>query len=120
MVIGVETAGLVLAAFPLVVSGLTHYVDGLRTINSWRGYRRQLKNYTRILNAHKIHYENTIELLFDGIVESDEELAALMKHPAGDLWREANYDVKLKRRLNRGFDHFFETIKHMDETLEEM
>ena len=38
MATGIETAGLVLAAFPLVVKGLGAYVDGVRMIKYWKRY----------------------------------------------------------------------------------
>jgi hypothetical protein len=47
MVTGIETAGLVLAAFPLVVNGLGSYVAGADTLRRWRNermYGRELKH----------------------------------------------------------------------------
>src|SRR2546423_8681030 len=39
MVTGVETAGLVLAAFPLVVNSLGSYVSGANMLRRWRNER---------------------------------------------------------------------------------
>ena len=75
MVTGVETAGLVLAVFPLVVKGMQYYAEGLQTIQYWRRYRRELQNHARRIKTQWVRYLNTIELLFEGIVGSDEELA---------------------------------------------
>lgn len=75
MATGVETAGLVLAVFPLVVKGMQYYAEGLQTIQFWRRYRRELQNHARRIKTQWVRYLNTIELLFGGIVGSDEELA---------------------------------------------
>ena len=120
MVTGVETAGLILATFPLVVDGLSHYINGLQTMRYWRRYRRELKDHARKLKNQTVRYLNTFELLFDGIVESEEELAALVKDPAGVLWQETKYETGLRLLLDHSYDHFLDTLKNMIETLEAM
>lgn len=120
MVTGVETAGLVLAAFPLVVDGLSHYADGIQTIQYWRRYRRELRDYARKLKSQGVRYQNTLELLFDGIVESEEELAALLKDPAGSLWQGTEYEEGLRSRLDHSYGHFLDVLKNMIETLDAM
>ena len=117
MVTGVETAGLVLATFPLVVEGLSHYVKGLQKIRSWRKFRLLLENYARQVKNQQVWYLDTLEQLFDGIVKSDEELAELVKDPAGDHWRKAGCETRLRLRLDHSYDHYMLTLKHMMDAL---
>lgn len=42
---GIEAAGLLLALFPIVVSGLQHFTEGLETVKKWRRYHRELAKY---------------------------------------------------------------------------
>lgn len=67
-----------------------------------------------------MRYLDTLELLFDGIVGSEEELAVLVKDPAGVSWQEAKYESGLRSRLDHSYDHFLEILKHMVGTLEEL
>ena len=120
MASGVETAGLVLAAFPLLVKGVTAYLDGIRTIKYWRRYTRELRGYARRLKSQRVRYINTLELLFDGIVETEDELAALIAEPGGDLWRKPRYQRCLAARLDHSFDHFIDIVQSMQESMEEL
>lgn len=81
MVTGVEVAGLALATFPLVISGLSHYVEGLETIRSWRQFRRELRTYSIAFETERVWYLDTLEELLEGIVESNEELASMVADP---------------------------------------
>ena len=106
MVTGIEVAGIALAVFPIVVNGLSHFAEGVETIKSWRRYRRELTGYARTLESQRIWYLDTIEELLDGIVHSEEELAALSHDPGGDAWQRPEYEAKLKRRLDHSYNPY--------------
>lgn len=80
---GIEAAGLVLAVFPIVVNGLQHFTEGVETIKCWRRYQRELAKYSRTLETQRIVYLNTIESLFEGIIQYSDELEALIDDPEG-------------------------------------
>ncbi|KAK4694593.1 hypothetical protein P7C71_g3016, partial [Lecanoromycetidae sp. Uapishka_2] len=92
---GIEAAGLVLAVFPLVVSGLQHFTEGVETIKSWKRYQRELSNYVRTLETQATYCQDTIEELFDGIIQSDDEYKALKNDPGGATWRKPEEDLDL-------------------------
>ena len=118
MVTGIEVTGIALAVFPLVVNGLSHFAEGVATIKSWRRYRRELANYARMLEGQHISYLNTIEKLLDDIVQSDDELASLVKQPGGEVWKRPEYDVKLKKRLDHSYNPYMAIMSSMVEALE--
>lgn len=113
MVTGVEVAGLALATFPLVVSGLSHYVEGLETIRSWRQFRRELRTYSIAFETERFWYLDTLEELLEGIVESSEELASMVADPRHPSWRKPKYQERLQARLDRSYDLFFCKIEDM-------
>lgn len=41
MLTGVETAGLVLASFPLLISALEHYREGFESLKEWWKFRTE-------------------------------------------------------------------------------
>ena len=120
MLTGVETAGLVLAVFPLVLDGLSHWLEGVDKVKRWRRIHRQLKIYEIRLQSQRVTYQNTLEWLLDGIVEADGDIAAMLADPRGKVWKNAKYDHLLRRRLDRAYDSFFETLKSMFTTLGEI
>ena len=120
MVTGVEIAGLVLAAFPLILDGLSHWLEGVHKVKRWRQIYRQLKDYETRLQSQRVTYQNTLELLLVGIVQADEDIAAMLAEPRGDLWKKAEYDHLLHRRLDSAHDTFFERLDFMFTTLSEI
>lgn len=114
---GVEVAGIALAVFPILIDALAHYKNGLGLINNWRRYRNRLQNYADSLETGKVCYLNTIELLLQDIVQSDDEIKLLMDDPGGDLWSKPEYEEKLMRRLGRSYEVYLKTLHKMNNAL---
>lgn len=114
---GFEVAGLVLAVFPIVVRGLQQVTDGVETIKSWKRYRRELGKYSRTLETQRIVYLNTIEGLFEGIIQSNEELEELMENPAIAFSHKPQYEESLRNRLGRSYENYLLIMKDMLEAL---
>jgi hypothetical protein len=119
MVTGIETAGIVLAILPLVIEGLKAYLEGVRTIEKWWRFDRELANLVRILDAEYIRYLNTCEELLVGIV-SPSTVGALLDSPSGDGWRAPDIEKKLRLRLRRSFLSFMETINDMENVVQQL
>jgi hypothetical protein len=120
MVTGVETAGLVLAAFPLVVNGLGSYVAGANTLHKWRNermYGRELKHLQRQLETQRVIYLNTLEELFTGIVHSDAERALLINDPSGPRWKRKEYDTLFREKLGQSYDAYLATVNELRESI---
>ena len=114
---GIEAAGLVLAVFPIVVSGLQQFTQGLDTIKNWRRYDRELSKYARTLETQKVVYLNTIERLFEGIIQSNEELEDLMNDPGLAFSRNPQYEERLHTRLGRSYGSYSRIMADMLEAL---
>ena len=114
---GIEAAGIVLAAFPIVVNGLQHFTDSVETIKRWRRYKKELAKYRRTLETQEIFYLNTIERLFEGIIQSHDELDALMKDPGPAFSHKPQYEERLRTRLGRSYDNYTKIMANMLDTL---
>jgi len=79
-----EVAGFILAALPLVISGLEHYADGVTIITKWWSYKRELKSLIRVLDAEYARFLGTCEKILDGLVPP-EQLKDLLCQPGGAL-----------------------------------
>jgi hypothetical protein len=120
MVTGVETAGLVLAAFPLVVNGLGSYVAGANTLRRWRNermYGRELKHLQRQLETQRVIYLDTLEELFTGVVYSDVERALLINDPSGSTWTRKEYETLLRERLGHSYHAYLATVNDLRESI---
>ena len=107
---GIEIAGLVLAAFPVIVQGLQQISESVGTVKSWKRSRHELNNYCRTLESEKIALRNTIELLFEGILQLDEELEAAISDPEGAL---SQYEMKLKCRLGNSYPIYIRLMENL-------
>ena len=96
---GIEVAGIALAVFPVLVHGMTCFVDGIQTIRYWRRYRVRLQDYADILETQMAYYQDTLEELLTGIVQSEDEIRDLMEVPRGAMWKKAEYEEKFRQRL---------------------
>lgn len=99
MVTGIETAGIALAVFPLLISGLQSYADGVRTIKELWNPHLALKSLIRELAMEKCKFENTCTSLLEGMV-ADADLTLLMESPGGSPWKNPDLQEKLDSRLS--------------------
>jgi len=114
-----EVAGFILAALPLVISGLEHYAEGVATISRWWSYRRELKSLVRVLDAEYARFLGTCEKIFDGLVAS-EQLKNLLHQPGGPMWRDPSLNKKLQLRLQRSYSPYLRSVEHMANAVKEL
>ena len=63
MVTGIETAGLILAILPLIISALESYKKGLRPFKTFlRDWRIELENLIRCLKDQKVYFRINLHL----------------------------------------------------------
>nr|POF20019.1 hypothetical protein CFP56_52268 [Quercus suber] len=114
---GIEVAGLVLGAIPLVISGLEHYGEGARTIKSMWNYPQEFASLSRRMRVEQDIFRNAIELLLSDCVE-DAVLADLLDNPGGDIWSDPKVDEALREKMRRSYEVYLETVRGMQTTLE--
>lgn len=116
---GLEVVGVVLGSIPLVISALEHYRDGLRTIQRWRKYDRELQSLIRNLTTEQAKFKDICEKLLMGIVQPS-RIEMMVEKPLGDLWLEKETQKKIKARLWRNWDVFEGNLKDIKAAIEEM
>lgn len=115
---GVEAAGLLLAAFPLVISGVQAYRAGLKPLRTWRRYRTKLQDFHKALCLQQTLFENNIERLLDSELITLEEMGLLLRDPGGPEWSKPRFALCLQQRLGRSYESYMSTIEIMKKTLE--
>ena len=103
MVTGIETAGLVLGAFPLVIEGLRVYIKGVSTMRDMKRYEFILGQFKRDIEMESTHFEDTCyQLLQHMALPENSTLDNLVADPRGNLWKAEELQHALLRRLRPG------------------
>ncbi len=110
----VGALGLVLAAFPLVVSALKHYNEGLKPLKDFVRYQKTIHKLVRELETEREQYRNTLEGLLSGIVDRSVDMDLFLDNPRGREWRNDNLDKKLRLLLQGSFGVYMESMEEME------
>ena len=103
VVTGIETAGLVLGAFPLVIEGLKVYIKGVSTMKDMKRYESILGQFKRDIEMESTHFEDTCyQLLQHMVLPENATLDNLIASPGGNLWKAEELQHALLRRLRPG------------------
>ncbi|KAK4501025.1 hypothetical protein PRZ48_006831 [Zasmidium cellare] len=118
---GIEVVGLVLGAFPLVISAMEHYEDVKKVSTTWwRIKRAHKKDLGRVKDCHLKFKLNLKELLLplvlDGVVNKG-EYESLLASPGGDGWREEHVEDALEERLAECHTRYVEILGELIETM---
>ncbi|KAI0413522.1 hypothetical protein F5X98DRAFT_351702 [Xylaria grammica] len=116
---GIEIAGLILGAIPLVISGLEHYSDGISTLGRYRRYKAELKILVNVLATEEARLLNICEKLLVGVVPPW-KIEGMIKHPLDDLWKDDEIQQKIRFRLWRSYAVFEKTAKDVHDAIREM
>lgn len=110
MITGVETAGLVLAVFPLLVSALEHYQEGFERLSNWWKFRTEFLGFMHVIGRQAILFDGNLEELLSPIITSDAEMDTLLRDPTDPFWRRAEFEEKLRERLPKSYESYRNTI----------
>lgn len=113
---GFEIAGAVLGSIPLIISTLEHYQNGVRTIQRWRKYDRELQSLIRNLETERVKLQNVCERLLDGLVPPS-KIDIMVKNPLGALWLEEKTQKKIRARLWTSWTVFEYTLGDLQKAL---
>ncbi|KAI9717098.1 MAG: hypothetical protein M1828_007431 [Chrysothrix sp. TS-e1954] len=117
MITGVEAAGLLLASFPLVISALEHYREGLEPLKDFWKFRAEFLTLVHQIGYESIRFEENIEELLSPIVYSEDELEALCQEPGGPAWQDPDLETRLKARLPRSFEWYCGIVAEMNQAM---
>jgi hypothetical protein len=71
----------VLAAIPLMISGLEHYRESAEVLESWWKIKREYQKCMRNLKYHKVAFEENLEELLLPLIVDEDKLQQLLNNP---------------------------------------
>jgi hypothetical protein len=117
---GLEVAGVVLGAFPLLISGLEHWRDVAKVGGFFWRVRKEYTKCQRDVQFHEIVYRRNLKELLLPIVSDADEVGKLVADPDGDGWGDEALQERLEERLQESYKLYKETITEMNEVAEEL
>jgi hypothetical protein len=114
---GIEVAGLVLGALPLLLAGLQFYAEGIAVTKRYWKYREEVNSLLDDLKAENAVYQNSIETLLLGVVDA-KDVTEFLANPGGELWMTASFERRLKKRLGTSYDPYLSTVLKLRTTAE--
>jgi hypothetical protein len=120
---GVEAAAFVIASFPIIISVIQGYREGLKPIRNWSRYRKQLVELSSAVGCQNTIFENNIRRLLEPIVGTDNSLMHRLLTGAStgcSEWANPNLREKLKERLSESYDSYLATVTAINKTLKQL
>ncbi|KAF2875880.1 hypothetical protein BDV95DRAFT_603280 [Massariosphaeria phaeospora] len=114
---GIETAGLVLGAVPLILASLEFYAKGIAVTRRCLKYEQQFNSLINELRTENVICTNTLNLLLKGIVKQ-QDMAEFLVDPRGKRWKDAEFDKRLQQRLGNSYGPYMATIGQLNHSAE--
>ncbi|ERF72611.1 hypothetical protein EPUS_08747 [Endocarpon pusillum Z07020] len=116
MASGIEVAGVVLAAIPLVISALETYENLLDPTKAFFKYGAELSRATRQLVNYYTSYEQSIRILLTPIADP-QELHDMMENTDSELWKDNEIEQALQDRLGTSYRAYIRTVREIESTM---
>ncbi|KAF2870783.1 hypothetical protein BDV95DRAFT_447251, partial [Massariosphaeria phaeospora] len=117
---GLEVAGVVLGAFPLLISGIEHWRDVAKVGGFFWRLRKEYTKCQRDIQFHEIVYRKNLRELLLPLIPDSDEVAQLIADPGGQRWTDTTLQEQLENRLHESYQLYHHTITEMNEIAEEL
>ncbi|KAF2643630.1 hypothetical protein P280DRAFT_466398 [Massarina eburnea CBS 473.64] len=117
---GIEVAGVLLGAFPLIISGIEHCHNVAKVGGYFWQVRKEFNRCRSNLNYNEILYKRNLKALLVPIVTEPDDVALLIADVGGARWKDPKLQERLEARLQDSCDVYMDIIKDINETVEDM
>jgi hypothetical protein len=121
---GIEVAGLVLGAYPILIWACGKYKDVFQGMEGWLAFRSRFEEFLLALETERICYSNTLKnLLLKGpspYFQSIEKAELVLRNPEHEEWRNDELEENLRLRLGDGFGACIGIIKKLNNVMTEL
>ncbi|KAI0419139.1 hypothetical protein F5X98DRAFT_335315 [Xylaria grammica] len=116
---GFEVAGILLGAFPLIISGLERWRDVAQVGNFYWRIRKEYSKCRSDVQFYEIWYKRNLKELLLPIMDVD-DVNNLVKDPGGKEWCSKILEARLEQRLQESYGLYMQIIREMNETALEL
>jgi hypothetical protein len=116
---GIEVAGLILGASPLLIAVIEHYEKTAKVARTWWRFRTTYARDIRMIKDCQTFFKLNLRLLLeplthDGVV-SRRELEALLADLSDPGWKDAHVELALRERLSDYYERYLEVLLEIKE-----
>jgi len=112
-----ETAGFILAGFPLIISALEHYRDGFEPLQEWWKFESEFSNFIEELGTQQTRFDMNLEKLLDPFVTSGSQMNALLDQRSPEAWKDTALQGEIHNRLGNSYEWYIAICRKMNATL---
>ncbi|CAN9451693.1 unnamed protein product [Alternaria alternata] len=117
---GLEVAGIVLGAFPLLLAAIEHWHDIANIYELYRRTRRRYKECQHDIEYEKIICRRNLEALLTPILLDADEVDRLVADPGGQGWSDPALQERLEERLHGSYHVYREIITKMEDIVHKL
>jgi hypothetical protein len=114
---GIEVAGLIFGAFPLIISAMEHGRTVVKVGRLHRRMREEYNNCRSDVKYYQMWYDRNLRTLLQSIVHEQDEVDRLLADPGGTLWREDQLQKLLEDRLQDSYSVYVNIMQRLNETM---
>ena len=117
---GIEIAGLVLAAFPIILNCLDYYRRSFEPLEEWWRFENELVSFTDDIRHQMMRYNQNLLQLLDPIIADYDSLLALAGDAEDPRWTDGSLNNALEQRLAEEYERYIRTIQRMNAIMEDL
>lgn len=118
---GIEIAGLVLGAYPVLLSTAKDLREVFKDVKTWWRFEREFVNFLSEVETEHIKYSLSLQVLLEDLDISEEEKENLQGNYIAPGWHDVQTRAELRRRIqDRYYDWFMRQLAAMNKALEDL
>lgn len=117
---GLESAGIVLNAFPIAINTLELCRDAAKLVGLFLQIKLAYKRWRDDLEFHRLLFTKNLRQLLLPLVLDDDTIEELLLAPGGDRWREKRVTRFFEERLGDSYGLYMQYINDMNHTMDEI
>lgn len=116
---GLEVVGVVLGALPLIISAFEHSQSLAKKWNLLANFNSENLKVWNDVKDEELMYRLQLQTLLAPLVRdgdmTKDRLETLLLSPRSDVWKDADLDAALKRRLGEAYDRYMGNVEEIQE-----
>lgn len=117
---GLESAGILLHAFPLAINTLDICRDAAKLVGLFLQIKLAYKRWRDDLEFQRILFTKNLRQLLLPLVLDDDTIEELLLAPGGDRWTEKRVTRLFEERLGDSYGLYMRFINGMSQTMDEI
>lgn len=118
---GIEVAGLVLSAYPVLLGTAKDLREVFKDVQTWWRFEREFENFLSAVETEHIKYSLNLQILLGDLDIPEEKKENLQVCYIASGWHDVQTQAELRRRIqDRYYDWFMRQLAAMNKALEDL